>query len=363
MEIVFWLSVVFVGYVYAGYPALLAVWSRLAPKPFRERPQTPPVTIVIAARNEARQLAARVANLRALDYPQADVQIILVLDGSDDGTDATLERLGDQIDVVRLPPGGKARALNAGVAAARHDILVFADARQPFASDALRALVAPLADPAVGGVCGELVIDSESGDGGDSAIGEGIGGYWRYEKWLRRHESLIGSTLGATGAIYALRRDLWRPLPDDTILDDVLAPMRAVLNSSRIVFAAGARAFDHAAPAATELSRKIRTLAGNYQILRCEPRLLNPRANPVWLQYMSHKVGRLFVPYALVALVVSSAALAPASPVYAVAFACQVVFYALAAYGAYLVWRDRRQAGSTSVAAADPRVVMKGSNT
>jgi hypothetical protein len=207
--------------------------------------------------------------------------------------------------------------------------------------------VTPLADPAVGGVCGELVIDSESGHARDSAIGEGLGGYWRYEKWLRRHESLIGSTLGATGAIYALRRDLWRPLPDDTILDDVLAPMRAVLDSSRVVFATDAKAFDRAAPAAAELRRKIRTLAGNYQILRREPRLLDPRANPVWLQYMSHKVGRLFVPYALAGLVVSSAALAPTSSMYAVAFAGQVGFYALALYGGYLVRRDGRRPEST----------------
>ena len=145
-----------------------------------------------------------------------------------------------------LPAGGKARALNAGVAAARHEVLVFADARQTFAPDALRALVAPLADPRVGGVSGELLLDCESGDG-DSTIGEGVGAYWRYEKWLRRHESLVGSIVGSTGAIYALRRELWQPLPADTILDDVLAPMRAVLAGARVVFEGSARAYDRVA--------------------------------------------------------------------------------------------------------------------
>ena len=113
--------------------------------------------------------------------------------------------------------------------------------------------------------------------------------------------------MGATGAIYALRRALWRPLPADTILDDVLAPMRAVLAASRVVFSSEALAFDPVAPSGVELRRKIRTLAGNYQILRLEPRLLNPFRNPVWIQYMSHKVGRLLVPYALMALLVASA--------------------------------------------------------
>ena len=209
-----------------------------------------------------------------------------------------------------LPPGGKARALNAGVAAARHEVLIFTDARQAFADDALRALVAPLADPQVGGVSGELLLDSESG-AGDSTIGEGVGAYWRYEKWLRRHESLIGSIVGSTGAIHALRRSSWLALPDDTILDDVLAPMRTVLSGARVIFEGSARAYDRTATTAdAEFRRKTRTLAGNYQLLMLEPRVLLPVINPVWFQFVSHKLGRLIVPYALIALLVSSAALA-----------------------------------------------------
>jgi cellulose synthase/poly-beta-1,6-N-acetylglucosamine synthase-like glycosyltransferase len=249
-----------------------------------------------------------------------------------------------RVDSILLPRGGKASALNAGVEAARHEVLVFADARQTFAGDALRALVAPLADPAIGGVSGELVLDCESG-GGASTIGEGVGAYWRYEKWLRRHESLVGSTVGSTGAIYALRRELWQPLPAETILDDVLAPMQAVLAGARVIFEASARAFDRVAPIGkSEFDRKTRTLAGNYQLLRLQPRLLVPFVNPVWLQFVSHKLGRLVVPYALCAILVSSAALTGQSVFYAAAFLGQLAFYGLAMYGAMLDRRGRQAA-------------------
>jgi poly-beta-1,6-N-acetyl-D-glucosamine synthase len=329
MELLFWIACGVIAYVYVGYPALLAVWARIAPKPALSRPITPPVSIVVAARNEAATLVRRIENLLAVDYPSGLVQIVIVSDGSTDGTKEILERYADRVDAVLLPPGGKAIALNAGVAATRHGIIVFTDARQSFAPEALRALVAPFADPQVGGVSGELVLDCESGDG-TSNIGEGLGAYWRYEKWLRRHESVIGSTLGATGAIYALRRSLWQPLPTDTILDDVLAPMRAVLAGYRVIFQAAARAHDRATAADAEFRRKTRTLAGNYQLLRLEPRLLLPIVNPVWCQFVSHKLGRLVVPWALSAVLVSSAVLAPSSPLYAAALIAQLVLYGLA---------------------------------
>jgi cellulose synthase/poly-beta-1,6-N-acetylglucosamine synthase-like glycosyltransferase len=342
-QAIFWASAAVVLYVYMGYPVLLLVWSRLRPRPVHTHVDEPPVSVIIAVRDEAEPLERKIANLRSLDYPASHLQIVVVSDGHNRETAAVLRRHAGVVDAIYVGRGGKAQALNAGVEAARHDILVFADVRQRFDRRALHGLVAPLADRTVGGVSGELVLDVETGDG-SADIGEGMGGYWRYEKWLRRQESAIGSTMGATGAIYALRRSLWRPLPADTILDDVLAPMRAVLAASRVVFSSEALAFDPVAPSAVELRRKIRTLAGNYQILRLEPRLLNPFRNPVWIQYMSHKVGRLLVPYALMALFLSSAVLATRSPFYALAFAAQVLFYGLAAYGAWLSRRDRRAA-------------------
>jgi biofilm PGA synthesis N-glycosyltransferase PgaC len=298
--------------------------------------------MVMAVRNEAHRLPARIRNLLSLDY-SGERQIIVVSDGSTDHPERALAGAPDSVELVVIAPSGKAAALNAGVARARHDLVVFADARQTFAPDALRLLVAPFRDARIGGVTGELVLDAEVHSGSrasESAVSEGVGLYWRYEKALRRFESTIGSTLGATGAIYALRRALWQPLPPDTLLDDVLAPMRAVLDGYKVVFEDRAKAFDRAsADARAESRRKIRTLAGNVQILWLEPRLLVPFVNPVWLQYMSHKLGRLVVPYALAGLLVSSVWLAPDHWVYATALVGQGAFYLLAAYGAWLAGR------------------------
>jgi biofilm PGA synthesis N-glycosyltransferase PgaC len=252
---------------------------------------------------------------------------------------------------VAVPPSGKAAALNAAVNRAKHGIVVFADARQRFAPDAIRRLVSHFNDPQVGAVSGELILDCEGGTDLQtdqvSTVAEGVGAYWKYEKWLRKREAQIGSTLGVTGAIYAMRRWLWQPLPDDTLLDDVLAPMRVVMRGYRVTFDGLARAFDVTAKdASVEMRRKVRTLAGNFQLLWREPRLLVPGLNPVWLQFMSHKVGRLLVPYALIGLLVSSLALARHHWFYAVAAVAQLAFYALAAYGAAL---DRRAATTAPV--------------
>ena len=341
MKPLFWFSVIVVLYVYLGYPLLTAAWARTAKRATRTRgfPDGcwPSISIIVAARNEARRLPARVANLLAQEYP-GEREIIVVSDGSSDAPAAALASFRRYVRLIELPAGGKPRALNAGVLAARGDILIFADARQLFAANALVELVANLADPSVGGVTGQLMLDSEFDSAPtDSTVGDGVGLYWRYEKWIRRNESRLRSTLGATGAIYALRRSLWRPLPADTLLDDVLAPMRAVLAGYRVIFEERAIAFDCASKdAASEARRKTRTLAGNYQILGLEPRLLVPFVNPVWVQYVSHKVGRLIVPWVLIALLGASVSLAPAGYVYMAALVLQVGFYGLAAAGGWL---------------------------
>ena len=366
MEAIFWTSAVLIAYVYGGYPALLGAWAWVVSAfrpgdPPSDRAVWPGVSVVIAARNEAPRLPARIENLLASDYPKDRLQIIVASDGS---TDATVEALAPYarcIELIMLPPGGKALALNAAVSRAVHPILVFADARQQFAPDAIRRLVRHFARLSVGAVSGELVLDIEArrepsaATGPDdrpavatSTIGDGLGLYWRYEKWLRRREAIVGSTLGVTGAIYAMRRALWQPLPPDAILDDVLGPMRLVLRRYRVIFDETALAFDQAAAhAGAELRRKVRTLAGNFQLLTLEPRLLVPFVNPVWLQFVSHKVGRLLVPYALIALFAASAWLAGRSAFYLAALTAQVGFYGLAAYGALL---DRRERGGRAPA-------------
>lgn len=352
MKSLFWVSVLIVVYVHIGYPLLLAVWSAAAGRAIRKRSADtgvwPDVSVVIAVHNEAPRLPGRITNLLEQTYPCA-LQIVVVSDGSTDDPRAALGPLCDRVKLIELQRGGKAQALNAGVAAARGEILVFADARQRFAPDAILRLVANFEDDEVGGVTGELILDCEQQvDAAGSTIADGVGMYWKYEKWLRRHESRIWSTLGATGAIYALRRSLWQPLPSATLLDDVVAPMRVVLAGKRIVYEEAARAFDRAAPdGSTESRRKIRTLAGNYQILRHEPRLLLPFVNPVWVQYTSHKLGRLLVPWALLATFVASITLAADGWFFAVALILQLGFYGLAALGAWAERRERRHAATT----------------
>ena len=349
MEILFWLSIGLIVYVYAGYPVLLGVWAAIVRRfnseefsfDHRTSETLPGVSVIIAARNEARRLPARIENLLTSDYPQDRLQIIVASDGSTDHTIEALAAYGPRVELIMLPPGGKARALNAAVARARYPILLFADARQRFAPDAIRRLVRHFRRLSVGAVSGELVLDCEHGETG-STVGDGVGAYWKYEKWLRRREAIIGSTLGVTGAIYAMRRSLWQPLPAETILDDVLGPMRIVLRRYRVVFESAAVAFDQTSKDATEETRrKVRTLAGNYQLLTLEPRLLLPIVNPVWLQFMSHKIGRLVVPHALILWLVSSAWLASGSWFYAAALAAQLAFYGLAVYGAVLDHRRR----------------------
>jgi cellulose synthase/poly-beta-1,6-N-acetylglucosamine synthase-like glycosyltransferase len=195
----------------------------------------------------------------------------------------------------------------------------------------LRALVAPFADPAVGAVGGELLLEGEAG----SAVAGGVGLYWRIEKLMRKAESRLDSTLGVTGAIYAIRRELFEAIPPDTILDDVLIPMRIVRLGRRVVFEAGARATDLASSAgAEEFRRKVRTIAGCFQLFAREPWLLSPLHNRLWLQTVSHKLLRLLIPPLLVLALAANAALAASGDAfYQLALGVQLLFYAAALAG------------------------------
>lgn len=335
-EAVFWVSLTALGYTYFGYPLLLWIGARSAPRPVRKAPVTPSVSIVIAAHNEEAHIARRIDNCLALRYPAERLEVIIVSDGSTDRTDTVVGRYaGDRVRLVSLSHrAGKAVALNRGVAEAGGDVIVFTDARQTFEPGAVRELVADFGDPDVGAVGGELVLM----EGPAEAPRHATGLYWRYETWIRKAESRIDSTIGASGSIYAIRRRVFMPLPAGTILDDILVPMRIVQQGYRVVFEERARAYD----AATvnfeqEFRRKVRTLAGNYQILRLAPDLLSPVRTRLLFQYLSHKVTRLLAPFFLLGLLGASAAL-PAGRVYAVALGVQMVGYGLA----WLGWHLRR---------------------
>ncbi len=330
---VFWLSLAGIFYVYVGYPLLLLAWRRMAARPVRKADQEPSVSVVIAMHNEIGEAGARIRNCLRLDYPAEKLQIIASLDAPTDGTDELMRQYeGNGVEVVTSKVRmGKAGALNQGMARATGEIVVFADARQRFDVKAVRELAANFADASVGAVSGQLILlDAEGREAGDAA-----GLYWRYEKAIRRMESEIHSVPGATGAIYAIRRALFQPLPAKTVLDDVLIPMRIVLQGKRAVFEPAARAYDAATPSAElEYGRKRRTLMGNYQLFAECPALLLPWRNPIFVQVVSHKAGRLLVPYWLGALLVSNLFLLHGY--YAMFLAGQAAFYLMAGLGSMI---------------------------
>ncbi len=348
---IFWSCLALLVYVFVGYPLVVRAWSRLRRKGLRRARITPAVTLVVVARNEARTIGRRVRNLLHLDYPADRLEILIGSDGSTDGTAAAARAAGHgRVRVVEFREHrGKAAVLNDLASVARGEILVFGDARQRFATTALRSLVAPFADPQVGAASGELVlIDRPS----PTTVGRGVGFYWRYEKFIRRCESDVNSTIGVTGAIYALRCRLFEPIPPDTILDDVLIPMHAVRHGFRVVFEPDAIAYDRpAAAAGEEFRRKVRTIAGNFQLLARERWMLDPFRNRLWFQTVSHKALRLALPVLLGALLASNLALL-AQPLYVLALLGQSGFYGVAAAGRWLDLRGIRLPGL-----AVPRVV------
>jgi len=228
-----------------------------------------------------------------------------------------------------VPHGGKALALNAGMKRARGEILFFTDVRQDLEPDSLSRLVACFGDPAVGVVSGELVITK----GGGSAEEAQTGLYWRYEKAIRKRLSQLDSILGATGCIYAMRSELAAPIPPGTLLDDMYLPLLAFFRGYRVVMEEAALAYDVPTVLNSEFRRKVRTLAGVYQIIGRFPALLTP-ANRMWIHFVSHKLGRLLLPFALLAIAVSSFALP--RPFRGMALLAQALFYVLAVLDRWL---------------------------
>lgn len=345
IESLFWICIAAILYTYVGYP--IAVWllGRYRNTEIRKADVTPRVSVVIACHNEQSNIAARIKNLSDCDYPRNLVEIVIVSDGSTDRTAEIARGQASGRDRVLAydEQKGKAIALNVGVEIATGEVIVFADARQSFEPGAIKELVANFADPRVGAVSGELLLDG----GGSSSVGEGVGLYWKYEKWIRKSESRAGSTIGATGAIYAIRRELWRPLPESTILDDVYTPMRIALGGRRVVFEEKARARDKAVESpGREFARKVRTLTGNYQLCQLMPRLLVPTSALVF-QFYSHKLMRLAAPIFFLLLLAANVILAANPPgsgglVYRAALAAQSLFYCGVLAGACLLKRSRR---------------------
>lgn len=337
---VFWGALVLMTYVYVGYPLLAAIRAWWGPRARLRAPIEPSVSILVTAHNEADRIASRIANLLALDYPIDRLEVVVASDGS---TDATVERAGEYAHRgVTVRPfaarRGKAAVLNAVVPGLRGDLVLFADARQHFDRGALRALVGNFADPTVGAVSGELVLTTEAGP---AAARQGTAFYWRYEKFIRATEGRADSTVGATGAIYAIRRELFEPIPDDTILDDVLIPLRITRRGLRVLFEPGARAYDCAATARQEFVRKTRTTAGTFQLFARERWLFHPLRNRLWFETMSHKALRLALPALHAAVLLATLPLV-SQPFYRWVLAAQGLFYGAALVGSFQRGARRR---------------------
>ncbi len=347
-RLLFWLASAVVGYTYVGFPLLVLARARLRPRPHRTADITPSVTIVIAAHDEAAAIGARVDNLLELDYPADRLQVVIASDGSTDATVAEGTRRGDpRVTVLDLGRVGKAAALNAAVAAAHGEILVFSDANTAYAPDAVRALVRPFADPTVGGVAGNQVYLSGSatqGDGGDpgaaSAVGVGERSYWDLDRIVKDAESLGGSVISATGAIYAMRRDHFRAVPDG-VTDDFVTSTRVIDQGRRLVFEPRAVAFEPVAGSSgREYRRKVRIMTRGLRGVAVARRLLDPRRTGFYaVQLLTHKVLRrlMVVPLLVVALVTPG--LWRRGPVYRLAALGQLAVYGLGAAG--LALRDR----------------------
>ncbi len=311
MKVLFWCSFLFIVYTYFLFPFVLWLIALFIKKENTlHKSDKKCVSVIIVARNEEDKIGKRLNNLLMQDYSLDSFEILVASDGSDD---RTAEKVREIIQCRKesRPPvrlfeltshKGKPYAINLLVSEACGEIIVFADSRQYFKPDVLRELAACFDDPAIGCVSGELFFQKDT----TSEIAEEMGAYWRYEKKIRKLEAVTGSLIGATGAIYAIRRQLFSPLPVETILDDVLTPMRILTKGYQVVFCDRAVAIDIVSEnLQKEWSRKLRTLVGNWQLLTCGAELFIKRRFFAFWAFISHKICRLLVPYALILLLVA----------------------------------------------------------
>ena len=318
-------------YFLVGYPLLLhwIPW-RHSPAILKDRRHQPTVSVLLAVHNGEAFIRTKLETLLSLHYPQSRVQILVISDGSTDGTNGIVREFAQRgVELIEVARGGKSAALNRGLEQATGEILFFTDVRQPLDADALSHLMANFADPTVGAVTGELkYLNAEVGEQAD------LGLYWRYEVWARDRHSRIDSVFSTTGCIYAMRRSLAGPIPDDTLTDDVVIPQRAFFRGYRVIFDAAAVAYDHPPVAGTEFRRRLRTSAGVWQAHVRTPQLfLN--SNRMRLHFLSHKTGRLVLPWTILAMGISTYAL-PASPLRAFLLGGQIAVLALAALDIWL---------------------------
>ena len=332
MKFIFYFSLLIIAYTYAGYPLAIAILARIKPRPWRKAPWPaggpPPVTIIMAVHNGARILSAQLNHLLTLESTLVH-RVVVISDGSTDRTNAILAaQTNPRLKTILLPVhSGKSAALNAGMELAATEILLFVDIRPQIQPGALPALLSNFADPTVGCVAGELLLNSA----GHSAAASAVSGlYWRYEQGIRNCEAAVDSPTGVYGGFYAIRREAATPFPPGLILDDMFQPLSLIRKGYRSVLERQAFVIDTwPATSAGEFSRKVRTLAGNFQLIAEAPWLLTP-TNRVLFQLISHKLLRLVVPYFFILLLFTTGWLATSSAGFALFGLLQTIFWFIA---------------------------------
>lgn len=322
LGLLFWLSVLFVLYVYLGYPLILTLLARLRRKPvdYPAYPQDcfacmPKVTLLIAAHNEQDVIASKLENALAMDYPRENLQILVAADGSDDRTAEIVKGFEARGVELSYQPErrGKMAAINRAMTRVRHEIVLFSDANNLYARETLRELMKPFSDVKVGAVSGSKNI-LEGGDG----LAKADSLYWRYESYIKEQETRLGSCTGVSGEILAVRYRLYQPPPDRVINDDFFIALGILRRGYRLIYTPRARSFEHSSlTEEDESTRRSRIIAGRYQAILMSVQLL-PWRNPllIW-QIISHKFMRPLVPFAMIAALATNllaVALPSASP-------------------------------------------------
>jgi cellulose synthase/poly-beta-1,6-N-acetylglucosamine synthase-like glycosyltransferase len=332
--LVFWISIAVPVYAYLGYPVVLILLRSIIHRDVRKSPVEPTVSLLIPAYNEGDVIERKIENSLALDYPAGRLEIVVASDGSKDDTAEVAKRFDDGTRVrvfAYAQNRGKIPAMNASVPELRGEIVVFSDAAAMLFPDSVRKLVENFADPEVGAVSGLYkVVKADEVD-----IGKSEDFYWKYETFLKVQESRLASTLGGHGHLHAIRKELYPFPPPGTINDDYVIPVSVLGKGYRAVYEPSAVVFEEAHEM-TGFGRRIRIMAGNIQQLREIGSLLWPlRAMPLFF-FLSHKVSRLLVPFAMVAALMANLFLLD-RPVYLAAFCLQVIFYLLAISGT--IWQ------------------------
>ena len=338
MIFLFWFLLLSILYCYFGYPLLLYSTSRILHQHIRKSSFEPTVSIVLSAWNEEDVIQKKIENLLSLDYPREKIEILIGSDGSTDQTNALVKQFTDsRVHLIEnTHRRGKMVTINSLVEKAKNNFVLFTDARQKFEPNAIKVLMSNFADSNIGCVSGELIFSKKGG-----ATAQGINLYWNYEKFIRRGESAIHSMLGATGAIYAIRKELFTKIPETVVLDDMFVPFKIIQKGYRAVFDSDAKAYDEAADSPREeYRRKARTLFGNYQIFWAFRDMFNPFKSPIAVQLFSHKFLRVLIPFFMIAIffingaiLLNRGVLQYAPAFYVGTFVIQIIFYSMAIIG------------------------------